>query len=86
MIVGRKSDQFSLRLPSGLRDHIKAAARAGGRSMNTEIVMILEKVLEASASRNDDGVQIGTLSPSSSISDPVGSRSLITERPLEGHP
>ncbi|MBY3119950.1 Arc family DNA-binding protein [Rhizobium laguerreae] len=35
-------DQFQLRLPSGLRDRIKAAADASGRSMNSEIVRLLE--------------------------------------------
>lgn len=86
MIAARGDEQVALRLPHGLRGRMKALAARNGRSMNTEIVMILEKVLEVSASGNDDGVQIGTLSPSSSISDPVGSRGLITERPQEGHP
>jgi hypothetical protein len=40
--VGRGSDQFPLRLPEGLRDRIKAYAEEHGRSMNAEIVRILE--------------------------------------------
>ncbi|TIL95210.1 MAG: Arc family DNA-binding protein [Mesorhizobium sp.] len=40
---GRGADQFPLRLPPGLRDRIKAHADAQGRSMNAEIVRILER-------------------------------------------
>lgn len=40
---GRASDQFALRLPDGMRDRIKAAADANGRSMNAEIVATLEE-------------------------------------------
>lgn len=40
---GRGSDQFPLRLPPGLRDRIKAYAAYQGRSMNEEIVRILER-------------------------------------------
>ena len=40
---GRGSDQFPLRLPDGLRDRIKASAEAHGRSMNAEIVRVLEE-------------------------------------------
>ena len=79
-------DGLNLRLPRGLRDRIKAAATSNHRTMNAEVAFHLENIFGASASGNDDGAQIGTLSPSSSTSDPVGSRSLITERPLEGHP
>jgi predicted HicB family RNase H-like nuclease len=39
---GRGSDQFALRLPDGLRDRIKEAADQNRRSMNSEIVTILE--------------------------------------------
>lgn len=38
-----KSDQFLLRLPPGLRDRIKAYAERHGRSMNEEIVRLLER-------------------------------------------
>ncbi|RWM28503.1 Arc family DNA-binding protein [Mesorhizobium sp.] len=40
---GRGADQFPLRLPPGLRDRIKAYAERHGRSMNTEIVRVLER-------------------------------------------
>lgn len=42
-VPGRGSEQFALRLPTGLRDRIKAYAEYHGRSMNTEIVRILER-------------------------------------------
>lgn len=35
-------DKFMLRLPDGMRDRIRAAAEANGRSMNAEIVYTLE--------------------------------------------
>jgi len=38
-----KQDQFVLRFPNGLRDRIKTYAEAHGRSMNAEIVRILER-------------------------------------------
>jgi hypothetical protein len=38
-----KQDQFVLRFPDGLRDRIKAYAEAHGRSMNAEIVRVLER-------------------------------------------
>ncbi|WAP69294.1 Arc family DNA-binding protein [Jiella pelagia] len=37
-----KPDQYQLRFPPGLRDRIKAYAELQGRSMNAEIVRILE--------------------------------------------
>lgn len=36
-------DQFILRMPDGLRDRIKAAAEKRGRSMNAEIIRVLEE-------------------------------------------
>ena len=36
-------DKFLLRLPDGLRDRIAAAAKANGRSMNSEINAVLEE-------------------------------------------
>lgn len=36
-------DQYMLRLPDGMRDRIKASAEANGRSMNAEIVSVLQK-------------------------------------------
>ena len=47
--AGRDSDKFQLRLPDGMRDRIKAAAEANGRSMNAEIVSTLEDKYPAPA-------------------------------------
>lgn len=41
-IPSRGSDQFIVRFPDGMRDRIKAAADAAGRSMNAEIIQRLE--------------------------------------------
>ncbi|MDW9626504.1 Arc family DNA-binding protein [Sinorhizobium meliloti] len=41
----RKSDQFPLRLPDGLRDRLRAAAEENRRSMNAEIVVHLERAV-----------------------------------------
>jgi len=38
-----QQDQFMLRLPSGLRDRIKAYAKEHNRSMNAEIIRVLER-------------------------------------------
>ncbi len=39
----QKLDQYMLRFPDGLRDRIKAAAEANKRSMNQEIIALLEE-------------------------------------------
>lgn len=46
----RGSEQFVARFPDGMRDRIKAAAKANGRSMNAEIIIRLSE----SFSREDD--------------------------------
>ena len=43
IVPSRGSDQFPLRLPSGLRDKIKIVAEQNCRSMNSEIVYVLEQ-------------------------------------------
>ncbi len=40
--VGRGSDQVKLRLPDGMRDKLKEAAKVNGRSLNAEIIARLE--------------------------------------------
>jgi hypothetical protein len=41
--VVQPQDKYVLRLPDGLRDRIKAYAESHGRSMNAEIVRVLER-------------------------------------------
>lgn len=38
-----KQDQYMVRFPDGLRDRIKKAAEDNGRSMNAEIIRVLER-------------------------------------------
>lgn len=40
--TGRESDKFMLRLPDGMRERIAKVAKANNRSMNAEIVYVLE--------------------------------------------
>jgi hypothetical protein len=40
--AGRGSEQVMIRLPDGMRDRIRLAAEKHGRSMNAEIVSVLE--------------------------------------------
>ena len=42
-IPSRGSDQFVVRFPVGMRDRIREAAEANGRSMNAEIIAALER-------------------------------------------
>lgn len=41
-LTSRESDKFMLRMPDGMRDRVRIAAEANGRSMNAEIVAALE--------------------------------------------
>lgn len=41
--VGRGSDQIKLRVPAGMREELKKAAKVNGRSMNAEIIARLER-------------------------------------------
>ena len=50
---GRGSDQFVLRMPDGMRDKIALAAKARGRSMNSELVDRLEKSMDDSDNVRD---------------------------------
>lgn len=40
--VSRNSNKFVVRLPDGLRDRVREVARENRRSMNSEIVKIIE--------------------------------------------
>lgn len=42
-------DKFNLRFPDGMRDAIAERAKANGRSMNSEIVQILQDSLDVNA-------------------------------------
>lgn len=40
-------DKFNLRFPDGMRDAIADRAKANGRSMNSEIIQIIQEALDA---------------------------------------
>jgi len=65
----RGADQFPLRLPDGMRAALKDRAAQNLRSMNSEIVFLLERALREGD--NDDGVKFGDRAPSSSQNQPV---------------
>ena len=44
--MSEKEQKFNVRLPTGMRDRIDAAAAKDGRSMNSQIVYYLELGLE----------------------------------------
>lgn len=44
-----RQDQYVVRFPDGLRDKIKALAKANRRSMNAEIVLALEGRVQMAA-------------------------------------
>ncbi|MCK7171577.1 Arc family DNA-binding protein [Enterobacter chengduensis] len=43
-------DKFTVRFPDGLRDAVAERARRNGRSMNSEIIQIIEDAIAAEAS------------------------------------
>lgn len=49
----REYDKFMLRFPDGMRDVIAERAKRNGRSMNSEIISILENALNESISDYD---------------------------------
>lgn len=49
----RTADKFVIRLPDGMREEIAERAKANGRSMNSEMVMMLRNQLDGGASIGD---------------------------------
>lgn len=47
-------DKFNLRFPDGMRDAIAKRAKANGRSMNSEIIQILQDAIDT----NDHGITL----------------------------
>lgn len=43
--VGRGASQFVLRMPDGMRDEIKKLAKQNRRSMNAELLLIVEHAI-----------------------------------------
>lgn len=45
MYPSQETDRFNIRLPAGIRDRLKEVANENRRSMNSELVFIIEKAL-----------------------------------------
>lgn len=45
--VPQLADKYVLRMPDGMRDKITEIARANGRSMNAEMVLMLQQAMDA---------------------------------------
>lgn len=45
--TGRDSDQFTLRFPNGMRSKIKKIAGRNRRSMNSELIFLIERGMQA---------------------------------------
>lgn len=62
----RLAEQFVVRFPDGMRDRLKEAAHANGRSMNAEIIARLQKTFDQPA-----GVLVGRLGDEPSVVDEI---------------
>lgn len=50
--MARSDDAFTIRLPAGMRPEIAARAKAARRSMNSEMVLLLQTALTESEGSN----------------------------------
>lgn len=55
------ADKYVLRMPDGMRDKITELAKANGRSMNAEIVLILQQALDARGARVTEAIDVDAL-------------------------
>ncbi|OWF76979.1 hypothetical protein B4900_17820 [Yersinia rohdei] len=46
-------ERFTVRMPDGMRDAIAERAKANGRSMNSEIVQILQDAIESGGKKSE---------------------------------
>ena len=53
-------DKFNLRFPDGMRDAIAERAKANGRSMNSEIVHILQQALDAGTNSDEENERLAS--------------------------
>lgn len=54
----RTQDQFIVRLPDGMRDRIKYLADRNGRSMNAEIVSVLEQAFPPLITASETQIEV----------------------------
>lgn len=81
-VPSRGSDQFNLRLPDGMRDALKQAADAAGRSTNAEIVARLQASLDNASGKLSDEER-SNIVIATTMQIMVGLRSAIAEIPKE---
>lgn len=55
------ADKYVLRMPDGMRDKITKLAKANGRSMNAEIVLILQEAIEGRRTGTDTNIDVDAL-------------------------
>lgn len=53
--MARNDAQFKLRLPEPMRDRIKRSAEASRRTVNSEIIVLLERALPAETANTKQG-------------------------------
>lgn len=65
------ADKFVLRMPDGMRDKLAALAKANNRSMNAEMIELLQQAMEARTS-TAPGMDVNELADT--IADRVAAR------------
>lgn len=66
------ADKYVLRMPDGMRDKITEMAKANGRSMNAEIVLILQQALDGRSTNPSGSIDVDALA--NAIADRVAAR------------
>ena len=66
------ADKYVLRMPDGMRDRITELAKANNRSMNAEIVLILQQALDARGT--GAGADLNVAALADAIADRVAAR------------
>lgn len=55
MYPSQQAERFNIRLPAGVRDRLKEVAAENRRSMNSELVVIIEKALFSQSPETQNG-------------------------------
>jgi len=56
---GRESDQFTLRFPDGMRNKVKKAASRNRRSMNSELIFLIENGMQLAYAKKSSEDSLG---------------------------
>lgn len=65
--ISRQADQYPLRMPPGMRERIRQSAENNRRSMNSEIVHLVDRAL---AAENENGPAATAIAPSQEHDQP----------------